>query len=215
MCEGVLGAGTALKVRIATDRETGRSKGFAHVDFSTPDLASRAVSELNGVELMGRSLRIDHAQRKEDMPARDVRGADGRPAVRRDQSNQHSIFLGNLAWDVTPELVEDMVNDVLGPGLFNQVRLAIDRETGRQRGFGHIDFKDQETAERAVKELDGLEVMGRQLRADHAQRKEGGFEGGGGRGGGGRGGGGSRGGGRGGADRYQSNAPSDGSFGSW
>jgi hypothetical protein len=32
----------------------------------------------------------------------------------------HSIFLGNLAWDVTPELVMDMVNDVLGPGLFNQ-----------------------------------------------------------------------------------------------
>ena len=45
---------------------------------------------------------------------------------------------------------------------------------------------DAETAERAVKELDGLEVMGRQLRADHAQKKEsGGFSGGGGRGGGG------------------------------
>lgn len=33
---------------------------------------------------------------------------------------EHSIFLGNLAWDVTRELVMDMVNDVLGPGLFNQ-----------------------------------------------------------------------------------------------
>ena len=38
----------------------------------------------------------------------------------------------------------DMVNDVLGPGLYNNVRLAIDRETGRQRGFGHIDFKGSE-----------------------------------------------------------------------
>lgn len=56
----------------------GRSKGFAHVDFSSQDLASRAVTEMNGVELMGRSLRIDYAQRKEDRPAgqeapRDVR----------------------------------------------------------------------------------------------------------------------------------------------
>ena len=85
----------------------------------------------------------------------------------------------------------DMVNDVLGPGLYNNVRLAIDRETGRQRGFGHIDFKDAETAERAVKELDGLEVMGRQLRADHAQKKDAGGYGGG---GGGRGGGGGYGG---------------------
>ena len=47
----------------------GRSKGFAHVDFSSQDLASRAVTELNGMELMGRSLRIDYAQRKEDRPA--------------------------------------------------------------------------------------------------------------------------------------------------
>ena len=47
-------------------------------------------------------------------------------------------------------------------------------------------FPDAATAERAVKELDGLEVMGRQLRADHAQKKDGG--GGGGRGGGGYGG---------------------------
>lgn len=109
MCEGVLGVGTALKVRIATDRDTGdkfeklkfavtlrntnclmkyspsrtkdyhsilttiipslgRSKGFAHIDFASQDLASRAVTELNGLELMGRSLRIDFAQRKEDRP---------------------------------------------------------------------------------------------------------------------------------------------------
>lgn len=45
-------------------------------------------------------------------------------------------------------------------------------ETGRQRGFGHIDFNNPETAARAVKELDGLEVMGRQLRADHAEQKK-------------------------------------------
>jgi RNA recognition motif-containing protein len=45
-------------------------------------------------------------------------------------------------------------------------------ETGRQRGFGHIDFNNAETAARAVKELDGLEVMGRQLRADHAEQKK-------------------------------------------
>jgi RNA recognition motif-containing protein len=38
-------------------------------------------------------------------------------------------------------------------------------------------YTDQETAIRAVKELDGLEVMGRQLRADHAVKKEPNFAG--------------------------------------
>lgn len=32
----------------------------------------------------------------------------------------HSVFIGNLSWDVTPELVEDMLTDVIGPGLFTQ-----------------------------------------------------------------------------------------------
>ena len=47
------------------DRETGRMKGFAHIDFKTSDGADRAVAELNGIELLGRQLRVDHAQRKE------------------------------------------------------------------------------------------------------------------------------------------------------
>jgi cleavage stimulation factor subunit 2 len=86
--------------------------------------------------------------------------------------SENSVFLGNLAWDVTKEIVEDMLNDIVGPGSFTRVRLAVDRETGRPRGFGHIDFKDSETAERAIVELNGMEVMGRQIRADNAQRGE-------------------------------------------
>ena len=58
---------------------------------------------------------------------------------------------GTIAWDVTTELVEDMINDVLGPGLFTQVRLAVERETGKMRGFGHIDFKDAASAERCLR----------------------------------------------------------------
>lgn len=146
----------------------GRPRGFAHVDFKSESDAVRAVAELNNVNLLGRDIRVDRAQRK----------AEGAPAAaantmrRTSGSRQFSIFLGNLAWDVTQEMVEDMLNDVLGPNLFVAVRLAYERETGRPRGFCHIDFKDAETAERAIVELNGMEVLGRQLKADHAQKKE-------------------------------------------
>eukprot|EP00596_Hydrurales_sp_CCMP1899_P008847 CAMPEP_0119042532 /NCGR_PEP_ID=MMETSP1177-20130426/15785_1 /TAXON_ID=2985 /ORGANISM="Ochromonas sp, Strain CCMP1899" /LENGTH=351 /DNA_ID=CAMNT_0007009413 /DNA_START=109 /DNA_END=1164 /DNA_ORIENTATION=+ len=185
MLDEVLGSDTADRIRVAVDRETGRAKGFAHIDFRTEDLARRAVTELSGIELMGRVLRIDYATSKNDGKTAGAPTGGGSGSSRPFNPNQHSIFLGNLAWDVTPELLEDMVNDVLGPNLYKGVRLAIDRETGRQRGFGHIDFNDEETAKRAVKELDGLEVMGRQMRADHAQQNNknsggGGFGGGGG-----------------------------------
>lgn len=53
-------------VRIATDRETGQPRGFAHVEFEDPDSVEVAVSTLNGADLDGRSLRVDHAGNKPD-----------------------------------------------------------------------------------------------------------------------------------------------------
>lgn len=44
----------------------GRSKGFAHLDFATQAHADQAMTELTGVELLGRALRIDHAAKKLD-----------------------------------------------------------------------------------------------------------------------------------------------------
>lgn len=103
---------------------------------------------------------------------------------------KHSIYLGNLAWDVTDDLVKEMIDDVLGEGLYDTVRLATDRETGRHRGFGYVDFKTEDSANKAVAELGGLEVLGRQLRADLARPRDARpREGGGGGGGRGRGGG--------------------------
>ena len=108
--------------------------------------------------------------------------------------------------------MKEMVDDVLGPGLYTNVRLANDRDTGRSRGFGHIDFKDGESADRAIAELNGLEVLGRELRADKATP-------GGGKPGGAREGGGDRrssSSGRGGRDnRYGGSGGGDTSFGAW
>jgi len=62
--------------------------------------------------------------------------------------------------------------------LCSQVRLAIDRETDRPKGFAHIEFTTRQAAERAVKELNGMEVLGREMRADHAMERDAAMEGG-------------------------------------
>lgn len=156
LCDEILGEGIVSRVRIATDRDTGRSRGFGHLDFETQEEADSALEKLAGAELAGRALRVDIAQRREDRPKRE---------------SKHSVFVGNLSWDIDTTFVEDMLDDILGPGSFVSVRLATDNQTGRIRGFGHVDFKDSETAARAVIELNGMEVLGRQLRVDHAERK--------------------------------------------
>ena len=55
--------GNVSSVAIITDRDTGRSRGFAFVEMDDAD-AERAIQEANGKELGGRSLRIDEAQER-------------------------------------------------------------------------------------------------------------------------------------------------------
>ena len=52
-------------VSIVMDRETGRSRGFAFVEFSTSEAAQQALQELDGQDLDGRMLRINEARERE------------------------------------------------------------------------------------------------------------------------------------------------------
>ena len=61
--------GTVEAVRLMTDRETGRPRGFGFVEMADGD-AARAIQALNGTELGGRSLRINEAQPKGKRPGR-------------------------------------------------------------------------------------------------------------------------------------------------
>jgi RNA recognition motif-containing protein len=48
-------------VNVPTDRDTGRARGFAFVEFANAEQASAAVAKFNQQELNGRQLRIDEA----------------------------------------------------------------------------------------------------------------------------------------------------------
>jgi RNA recognition motif-containing protein len=60
-----------VSVHIGTDRETGRSRGFAFVEFSSEEEAQKAISSFNDFELDGRKLRVNAA---EDRPPRRAGG---------------------------------------------------------------------------------------------------------------------------------------------
>ena len=61
--EGMFGEfGEIKKVNVITDRQTGRSKGFAFVGFAEADQASAAVDKMNGHEMGGRAIRVNIAE---------------------------------------------------------------------------------------------------------------------------------------------------------
>jgi cold-inducible RNA-binding protein len=60
--------GQISRVHIATDRDTGRSRGFAFVDMVNDEEAARAMTALNGKELSGRQLKVNEARPKTERP---------------------------------------------------------------------------------------------------------------------------------------------------
>ena len=73
--------GTVVSARVITDRATGRSKGFGFVEMSTEEEAQKAVAELNGKDLDGRTIVVNEARPME--PRDNSRGGSsvggGRP----------------------------------------------------------------------------------------------------------------------------------------
>jgi len=55
--------GEVQSVKLPSDRETGRPRGFGFVEMSASD-ASKAIAALNGHSMEGRSLRVNEAQDK-------------------------------------------------------------------------------------------------------------------------------------------------------
>src|SRR5689334_17769115 len=53
--------GQVLDVKVVTDRESGRSRGFAFIDMINAEDADKAIAEFNGRELDGRTLRVSEA----------------------------------------------------------------------------------------------------------------------------------------------------------
>jgi RNA recognition motif-containing protein len=56
--------GNVERVNLVTDRDTGRSRGFAFVEMSDATQADRAIASLNGANLGGRSLNVNEARPK-------------------------------------------------------------------------------------------------------------------------------------------------------
>jgi RNA recognition motif-containing protein len=108
------------------------------------------------------------------------------------------LYVGNLPYSATED---GLKNHFSSAGSVASVKIIIDRETGRSKGFGFVEMESDDGAQSAVSQLDGQEFEGRSLRVSEAkpqperESRGGGF--GGGRSGGGFGGGGNRGGDRG------------------
>jgi RNA recognition motif-containing protein len=69
--------GTVAEVKVVTDRETGRPRGFAFVEMSTDQEAQAAVEQLGERELGGRTIKVNEAQERSGGGGGGGRGGGG------------------------------------------------------------------------------------------------------------------------------------------
>jgi cold-inducible RNA-binding protein len=69
LIEAFSAAGRVVDAKVPTDRETGRPRGFAFVEYESEDAAKKCIEQLNGRDLRGRPLRVNEAENRPPRPA--------------------------------------------------------------------------------------------------------------------------------------------------
>src|ERR1700693_2322229 len=125
----------------------------------------------------------DESHGKSDPPS----GATGTVIETPDEDPvSMKLYVGNLPYTTSEDDLRNLFSQY---GNVESVAVITDRETGRSKGFGFVEFADDNEAKSAITALSGQEFSGRALTVNEARPKTGGGGGGGGRGGYGGGGG--------------------------
>lgn len=79
-----------------------------------------------------------------------------------------NIYVGNLSYDLNDQDLHDVFAEY---GSVDSARVIIDKMTGKKRGFGFVEMNDED-AKKAIMELDGAEINGRDIIVNEAKPKE-------------------------------------------
>ena len=79
------------------------------------------------------------------------------------------LYVGNLPFSTTNQDLNDIFGEI---GAVDSCNVIEDRETGRSRGFGFVEMANKEDGERAIAELNGKEIDGRELKVNEAKPQE-------------------------------------------
>lgn len=101
-----------------------------------------------------------------------------------------NIYVGNLSYSASENDLQQAFEDF---GEVTSARIITDRATGKSKGFGFVEMRDDQEARSAIQGLDGKDLKGRPMKVNESvPREEGNDRGGRGQRGGGGGGGGYR-----------------------
>ncbi|KAK1784200.1 hypothetical protein P4O66_020687 [Electrophorus voltai] len=147
--------GNILSSKVMCD-ENG-SKGYGFVHFETREAAERAIERLNGMLLNDRKVFIGHFKSRKEREAE--MGARAKKFT--------NVYVKNFGEDMDDDKLKEIFSKF---GQTLSTRVMTD-ESGKSKGFGFVNFERHEDAQRAVDEINGKELNGKQLYVTRAQKK--------------------------------------------
>ncbi|XP_022974823.1 heterogeneous nuclear ribonucleoprotein Q-like isoform X1 [Cucurbita maxima] len=119
LCESL---GEIFEIRIIKDRDSGESKGYAFISFKTKESAQKAIEELHGKEVKGKTIRCSLSDSK------------------------HRLFIGNVPKSWTEDEFKRLIEGV-GPGAENIELIKDPQNPSRNRGFAFVLYYNNACAD--------------------------------------------------------------------
>uniref|UniRef100_A0A672JDI8 Polyadenylate-binding protein n=1 Tax=Salarias fasciatus TaxID=181472 RepID=A0A672JDI8_SALFA len=158
--------GKTLSVKVMTD-PTGKSRGFGFVSYEKHEDANKAVEEMNGTELNGKTVFVGRAQKKMERQAELKRKFELLKQERISRYQGVNLYIKNLDDTIDDEKLRKEFSPF---GSITSAKVML--EEGRSKGFGFVCFSSPEEATKAVTEMNGRIVGSKPLYVALAQRKE-------------------------------------------
>ncbi|XP_012478825.1 polyadenylate-binding protein RBP47B' [Gossypium raimondii] len=151
--------GELVSIKIIRNKITGQPEGYGFVEFVSHQAAERILQTYNGTTMPGtdQMFRLNWA-------------SFGIGERRTDPGLEHSIFVGDLAPDVTDYLLQETFR-----AHYQSVRgakVVTDPNTGRSKGYGFVKFADEMERNRAMTEMNGVYCSTRAMRISAATPKK-------------------------------------------
>lgn len=153
-------AGSVDTAEIVSDRATNRSRGFGFVTMASAKEAEEAIRMFDGYQVGGRTLKVNCPEVPRGGEREAIRERP-RSVSRGDNESPYKIYAGNLGWTVTSEVLMDVFSKCSG---LLSAKVIYERDSGRSRGFGFINFASAEECQDALDSMDGKTVSGRPIR---------------------------------------------------
>ncbi|XP_042027729.1 polyadenylate-binding protein RBP45-like isoform X1 [Salvia splendens] len=150
--------GEVVSAKVIRNKQSGQSEGYGFIEFSSHAAAERNLQTYNGALMpnVEQTFRLNWASM----------GA----GEKRDDGPEYTVFVGDLASDVTDYILQETFRanypSVKG------AKVVTDRVTGRTKGYGFVRFGDESEQMRAMTEMNGRFCSNRPMRIGPAANKQ-------------------------------------------